>query len=100
MVPSAGSPCAPGQHPRGYADLAAIDDLIAPDLGPFLVRTTCVSVENTHNFAGGRVQPLETLTGLRQLADRHGVRVHLDGARIWNASIRHRRIPGSAWRCR
>ncbi|MGI8888624.1 MAG: threonine aldolase family protein [Nocardioidaceae bacterium] len=74
-------------HPRGYADLAAIDDLIAPDLGPFLVRTTCVSIENTHNFAGGRVQPLETLTGLRQLADRHGVRVHLDGARIWNASI-------------
>lgn len=74
-------------HPRGYADLAAIDDLIAPDLGPFLVRTTCVSVENTHNFAGGRVQPLETLTGLRQLADRHGVRVHLDGARVWNASI-------------
>ncbi|MDQ3480905.1 MAG: beta-eliminating lyase-related protein, partial [Actinomycetota bacterium] len=69
------------------ADLEAIDALVAPDLGPFLVRTACVSVENTHNFAGGRVQPLDTLTGLRKLADRHGVTVHLDGARVWNAHV-------------
>lgn len=73
--------------PRGHADLVAIDALVAPDLGPFLVRTACVSVENTHNFAGGRVQPLDTLTGLRELADRHGVTVHLDGARVWNAHV-------------
>jgi len=73
--------------PRGHADLEAIDALVAPDLGPFLVRTACVSVENTHNFAGGRVQPLDTLTGLRELADRHGVTVHLDGARVWNAHV-------------
>lgn len=73
--------------PRGHADLDAIDSLVAPDLGPFLVPTACVSVENTHNFAGGRVQPLDTLTGLRRLADRHGISVHLDGARIWNAHV-------------
>lgn len=73
--------------PCGHADLEAIDALVAPDLGPFLVRTACVSVENTHNFAGGRVQPLDTLTGLRKLADRHGVTVHLDGARVWNAHV-------------
>lgn len=71
--------------PRGHADLDAIDAMVAPDLGPFLVRTTCVSVENTHNFAGGRVQPFDTLTGLRELTDRYGIRVHLDGARVWNA---------------
>jgi threonine aldolase len=74
-------------HPSGYADLDAIDALIAPDLGPFFVHTTCVSVENTHNFAGGRVQPLDVLSGLRTLADHHGVRVHLDGARLWNAHV-------------
>ncbi|MBA2444716.1 MAG: aminotransferase class I/II-fold pyridoxal phosphate-dependent enzyme [Nocardioidaceae bacterium] len=73
--------------PCGHADLKAIDALIAPDLGPFLVRTACVSIENTHNFAGGRVQPLDTLTGLRELADRYSVAVHLDGARIWNAHV-------------
>ena len=40
--------------PRGYADLEAIGGLVAPDLGPFFVATTAVSVENTHNFAGGQ----------------------------------------------
>jgi threonine aldolase len=73
--------------PNGWADVEAIDDLIAPDLGPFFVKTTAVSVENTHNFAGGRVQPRETLTALRSLADQRGVAVHLDGARIWNAHV-------------
>jgi threonine aldolase len=74
-------------HPDGYADLAAIDAMAAPDLGPFFVTTTCISVENTHNFAGGRAQPLDVLQGLRELAARRGIAVHLDGARIWNAHV-------------
>jgi threonine aldolase len=73
--------------PSGAVDLPAVEALLAPDLGPFLVKTTCVSVENTHNFAGGRTQPLGALHGLRALADRAGIGVHLDGARLWNASI-------------
>jgi threonine aldolase len=73
--------------PRGHVDIDAVDSLVAPDLGPFLVRTSCVSVENTHNFAGGTVQPLERLDELGRLAGRHGVSVHLDGARIWNAHV-------------
>ena len=75
------------RHPRGLVDVAAVDGLIAPDLGPFLVPTAALSVENTHNFAGGVVQPLELLQQLRGLADRHGIAVHLDGARIWNAHV-------------
>ena len=74
-------------HPQGYVDPAAVEALLAPDLGPFFVATRAVSVENTHNFAGGRVQPLHRLDELRDLAERHGVAVHLDGARIWNASV-------------
>ncbi len=74
-------------HPLGYADLEAVERLIAPDMGPFFVATKAVSVENTHNFAGGRVQPAAALDGLRLLADRSKVSVHLDGARIWNAHI-------------
>jgi threonine aldolase len=73
--------------PAGHADLDAIEAMIAPDLGPFFVHTTCVSVENTHNFAGGRTQPTPMLDGLRALADRHQVQIHLDGARIWNAHV-------------
>jgi threonine aldolase len=74
-------------HPLGHVDVPAVEQLLAPDLGPFLVRTTCVSVENTHNFAGGRTQPAAALRDVRKLADRAGVGLHLDGARLWNAHI-------------
>jgi len=43
-------------------------------------------VENTHNFHGGAVVPLEHLTALYEVARTQGARVHLDGARIWNAA--------------
>ncbi len=72
---------------RGQVDLAAIQELYAPDLGPFFVRTTAVSVENTHNFAGGAVLPLADLEALRTWARSVGVGIHLDGARIWNAHV-------------
>src|SRR3954449_11065306 len=73
--------------PRGQIDLPAVQEMFAPDMGPFFVRTTAVSVENTHNFAGGTVLPLADLEALRTWADRVGVGVHLDGARIWNAHV-------------
>src|ERR1700712_1593068 len=44
--------------PRGGPDLAAIRSMFAPEMGPFFVRTAAISVENTHNFAGGAVLPL------------------------------------------
>ena len=75
------------QHPRGLADPAAVEPLVASDVGPYLVRTAALSAENTHNFGGGVVQPIEALDGFRALADRHGLAVHLDGARIWNAHV-------------
>ncbi|WP_435769351.1 threonine aldolase family protein [Nocardioides sp. SYSU DS0651] len=74
-------------HPRGQLDLAAVADLFAPDLGPFFVPTAAISVENTHNFAGGAVLPLADLRALRAFADERGAAVHLDGARIWNAHV-------------
>ncbi len=45
----------------GQIDLEAIRAMHAPDMGPFFVRTTTISVENTHNFAGGTVLPLADL---------------------------------------
>ncbi|HET7328784.1 MAG TPA: threonine aldolase family protein [Nocardioidaceae bacterium] len=70
-----------------HVDLAAIERLVAPDLGPFMVRTAALSVENTHNFGGGLVLGIDDLRGVRSLADRAGLAVHLDGARIWNAHV-------------
>jgi threonine aldolase len=71
----------------GQVDLDTIAQLHAPDMGPFFVRTAAVSVENTHNFAGGTVVPIQTLAALREWADSVAVGVHLDGARIWNAHV-------------
>ena len=72
---------------RGQVDLDAIRGMHAPDMGPFFVRTTAISVENTHNFAGGTVLPIEDLRRLRAYADEVGCAVHIDGARIWNAHV-------------
>lgn len=71
----------------GLLDLAAIDRMFAPDMGPFFVPTRALSVENTHNFGGGAVLGLKDLQALRSYADQRGVGVHLDGARIWNAHV-------------
>src|SRR4051794_28332532 len=68
-------------------DQPVVEHLFAPDMGPFFVPTRAVSVENTHNFGGGAVVPLEDLQELRRFADERGIGVHLDGARIWNAHV-------------
>lgn len=47
--------------------------------------TTFIGIENTHNRAGGAVVPLEHLESYRAIADRHGIWLHLDGARMFNA---------------
>jgi threonine aldolase len=75
------------RDPRGQVDLEAVQEMYAPDMGPFFVRTAAVSVENTHNFAGGRALPIEDLQALKAWAGTVGVGVHLDGARLWNAHV-------------
>jgi threonine aldolase len=62
-------------------------EIARPNSGPYLVSTTAIAVENTHNFGGGTVQPLDQIKALRKGADEIGVALHLDGARIWNAHI-------------
>ena len=71
----------------GRVDPAAVEALLSPDAGPYLVSTGCVEVENTHNFGGGTVQPLDALTATSELCRDAGVRLHLDGARLWNAHV-------------
>ena len=62
-------------------------ELARPNSGPYLVSTTAIAVENTHNFGGGTVQPLAEIKALRKGADELGLALHLDGARIWNAHV-------------
>jgi len=49
-------------------------------------QTTLICLENTHNNWGGAVVPLENFKAMRKIADENGLKVHLDGARIFNAS--------------
>ena len=72
---------------RGRLDPDAVAALVAPKAGPHLVSTVAVAVENTHNFGGGTVQPAAAVDAVAQLARDHGLALHLDGARLWNAHV-------------
>jgi threonine aldolase len=63
-----------------------VEAMIRPD-GYFAVPTRAIAVEQTHNRRGGGVIPLATLERLRAAADRAGVLLHCDGARIWHAHV-------------
>nr|XP_055033175.1 threonine aldolase 1 isoform X3 [Misgurnus anguillicaudatus] len=54
---------------------------------PHYTRSRLVCVENTHNIQGGRVLPLSFLQELRSVADKFGLAVHMDGARLMNAAV-------------
>jgi threonine aldolase len=49
--------------------------------------TRLVVIENTHNRHGGTIFPVAEMRRIRETAERHGVSLHLDGARLWNASV-------------
>jgi len=49
--------------------------------------TKIVALENTHNCHGGTIYPLDEIKRIRQVADKHDLLMHLDGARIWNAHV-------------
>jgi len=69
----------------GRLDPEAVEAAIAPDIS-YRSRTALLVVENTHNFAGGRVSARPLLESLLAVARRHGLPVHLDGARLFNAA--------------
>ena len=50
-------------------------------------RTTLVSIENTTNKGGGACYELSDLQDIRKVCDEHGLKLHLDGARLWNALV-------------
>ena len=62
-------------------------EITRPNSGPYLVSTTAIAVENTHNFGGGTIAPITEIAALRIGADDAGLALHLDGARIWNAHV-------------
>jgi threonine aldolase len=73
--------------PRGVATVALIEPLLEVGTNPYLVSTAAVALENTHNLAGGSIQPLQNLREIAALVHGAGAKLHLDGARLWNAHV-------------
>ncbi|HYW07786.1 MAG TPA: GntG family PLP-dependent aldolase [Longimicrobium sp.] len=71
--------------PDGLLTPEAVAEAIRPR-NPYLPQTSVVCLENTHNSAGGKVLPLEQMRAVAEVARERGVAVHLDGARLPNAS--------------
>ncbi len=75
------------ESPDGALDPAAMEELVHHDDDVHFAPTRVVCLEDTHNHCGGRVYPLEKIREVRAFCDRHGLKLHLDGARIWNAHV-------------
>jgi threonine aldolase len=71
---------------RGILDASQIEEAIRPADHHFPV-TRLVGLENTHNRGGGSIYPVEKMAEIYRLAKSRGLLVHLDGARLWNASV-------------
>jgi threonine aldolase len=69
----------------GILDWDQIEGAIRPDVY-YRAQTAMVSIENTHNMAGGTVYPAQTSDEICDRAHERGLKVHLDGARIFNAA--------------
>lgn len=79
-------PMAIRNQPDGTLDLEEIEANIRGDNEHFPV-TKLICLENTHNFCGGRVLPTAYMDRVGDLAHEHGLKLHVDGARLWNAAV-------------
>ncbi|MGB3768070.1 MAG: low-specificity L-threonine aldolase [Phormidesmis sp.] len=70
----------------GVFSAAAVEQALRPQ-DPHFPRTRLVCVENTHNRSGGRIFPLETIQEIAEVCLQQDLRLHLDGARFWNACV-------------
>ena len=80
---------------RGQFDAAAVEEAIRPE-NRYFPRSRLVWVEQTSNLGGGSVWPRERIEQIAAVARRHGLRTHLDGARLMNAVVTTG-VPAATW---
>ncbi len=71
---------------RGAMDPADVAAAVRPD-NMHIPPTSMITIENTHNFHGGAVIPIENIRAISEIAKENGLALHMDGARIMNASV-------------
>jgi threonine aldolase len=72
--------------PRGLFTAEQVELLIRPENAHF-PHSRLVIVENTNNRGGGSIWPVEQIAAIRTVCDRHGLHLHMDGARLLNACV-------------
>ncbi|MCU7494845.1 MAG: low-specificity L-threonine aldolase [Ignavibacteria bacterium] len=72
---------------KGVITPEQVEPMIRPVSAYYMPKTRLIEVENTHNRAGGTIHPMENIIALEKLARKHSLYFHMDGARIWNASV-------------
>ena len=77
----------------GFFDADALDAAVKPR-AYYYPRTSLVCLENTHNRSGGRIGDPAQIEAVAARAREHGLAVHLDGARLWNAAAASGRSVG------
>jgi threonine aldolase len=77
----------PTDGPAGLLPLEALPAAVRP-ANIHHPRTALVAIENTHNRAGGRIYPFDQIEAVSRFARERGLRVHMDGARLANASVK------------
>ncbi|SFE90938.1 GntG family PLP-dependent aldolase [Methylobacterium sp. 13MFTsu3.1M2] len=68
----------------GAMDLDRLEDALRPSASP--LSTAMIALETSHNAAGGTVLPPDHMAAVAQIAHARGIKVHLDGARLFNAA--------------
>ena len=71
---------------RGILDPTQVEVAIRPK-DPHTLSTGLICLENTHNSGGGSIYPLASIERIREIALAHGIPMHLDGARLFNAVV-------------
>lgn len=71
---------------RGVFDAEQVEGAIRVE-DPHYPQSRLIVIENTHNRGGGTIFPLKNILRIREVAERRGLRMHMDGARLWNACV-------------
>ncbi len=74
-------------NPDGTLDLDMINAAIRDPNNDHYPRSRLICLENSHNRCGGAVLSAAYMAQVRELAERHGLKIHLDGARVFNAAV-------------
>lgn len=81
-----GVQCRPVHTEEGLLSAKEIEEAIQSPILP-RARTGLICIENTHNRGGGAIYSMDTLHVIKKLSDKRSIPLHMDGARVFNASV-------------